>query len=309
MAIEPGFPFEQEEFPVTIRNTGDQNLRWWSDAEMIAEPDKGRNGEEDEAGYAYRFSRTPGGPDFNWERIENRNDAMQLETADDWISDEIEFGFDVPWYGKSYSSIRVCSNGWFTFDSDYDGVDAEHPQPPDESEPNSLLIVNGLDLNPEIAGEIWFYTDNDSQAVVSWLGVALVNDEEASSTFQAIINSNGLIEYNYGEMSGHEGDRVTIGFENPDGTLGANIDVEAENYLSEGMTIQLGTWYMFNNWIELEPRQGNLGNEEDEPLITLDATKTNQGAYEADCLFRFYDREAEPVAVVQNWKFADTWYG
>ncbi|MBT3232457.1 MAG: choice-of-anchor D domain-containing protein [Calditrichaeota bacterium] len=197
---------------------------------------EGHRGQPDEAGYFWVNRGENDGPGFNWINIENDENRWH-GIPDDWNSGEVELGFDFDWYGEVYNSMRFSSNGWITFDPNYEGnnnVNGNYhsfPQSPNEDDPNSLLLVNHRNFRPENQygrGEMYSWS-NGEMAVVSWVSWPqwlpdnMEEYPDNRSTFQAIISRDGWIKYQYGEQIGEYGDWSEIGYESPDGQMGASI--------------------------------------------------------------------------------------
>ena len=75
-------------------------------------PRRDRRSDPDDAGYFWVDSDEDDGPEYDWIDIANREGAERLQVQDNWISGVLELGFEFPWYGEWYPSVRVCSNGW-----------------------------------------------------------------------------------------------------------------------------------------------------------------------------------------------------
>ena len=56
-----------------------------------------------------------GGPSFTWNDISLTGTPITELNGDDQISNPIPLGFDVSFYGNTYDSVRVHTNGWMSF--------------------------------------------------------------------------------------------------------------------------------------------------------------------------------------------------
>ena len=255
-------------------------------------PARDRRGDPDDAGYFWVDQNEDDGPDFDWVDIANREGAQRLQLADDWNSGEIELGFEFPWYGEWYPSVRICSNGWFTFDPEQDGVFSNLPEFPSEDEPNNILAVDCFDMTPTNQSSMWFWSDGEGVAVISWLSMApRLAPVIADITMQAIlIAETGTVLYQYGDQRGLPANQVNIGYENQTGELGANI-------LFQQAVVQ-GTAYAisgpFTKWLLIEPDEGVIPAEDISSLdVTFLTEEMEAGTYEMRVSIELSDAEGE----------------
>lgn len=207
--------------------------------------------------------------------------------------------FDIRWYGEVYDAIRACSNGWVTLERQYEGTAAVLPRPPNAGEPNPLLLVNNLDLNPSAGGQMWFWTDRETQAVVSWINVPYRYNNNVRTSFQVILNENGFVKYQYGTQTNFNGSLSNIGYENHDGTVGASIIYREAERVHEGLAIEIvpaGEWV--RRWATLSPPGGVLSADSEQDVsIILDAGVLEAGQYDADLHIVSNDPQNEDVVV------------
>ena len=78
-------------------------------------------GGPDGGGYRWIDSDEPGGPVFSWNDISATGILVGPLTDDD-ASDPIDLNFDFPFYGQTFDSMRVVSNGFISFTSSVDGL-------------------------------------------------------------------------------------------------------------------------------------------------------------------------------------------
>ena len=69
-------------------------------------------------GFGYRFidSDEPGGPDFQWNDLSASGTRISSLTRDDEMSGPIPLGFLFEFYGHTFDSVRVSTNGFLSFD-------------------------------------------------------------------------------------------------------------------------------------------------------------------------------------------------
>jgi len=202
------------------------------------------------------YSNHDNKPIYNWiERndttIASSYNSINLGLSDDEVSKPQALGFNFQYYGTSFDSITVCSNGWASFLPCLNG---------DNMEPgcqtiahffnNSITFPIGpygmlapfyddLDDNgATVPLDVYFWTNNEDSAIVQWDNV--VNGETDGEdgdciadslgcdweTFQLIIKSDdspdndGEIIFQYKHIYDVDDHGSTIGIESPDKNMG-----------------------------------------------------------------------------------------
>jgi hypothetical protein len=214
-----------------------------------------RAGGPDAYGYKYKDSDEVGGPTFGWVDITGTGTALNL-TDDD--VEKVAVGFSFPFYGNTYDSIYVISNGYLGF-----GVtssDFSNDSIPNSSTPNNLIAIWWDDLNADSLPNIFYKYDSVNNVfIVSYVGVPNYNsttDTTGSLTFQAILYPNGNIKTQYLSMiPGNDSlTEATIGIENATGTTGLQV-VYNQAYMADSLAI-LYTAPIF--WLSTDLTSGTL---------------------------------------------------
>ncbi|RLC64716.1 MAG: hypothetical protein DRI01_02885, partial [Chloroflexi bacterium] len=293
IAIKAGtaLPKQLEEWN---RNTTE--LDW-----IVDGPRRDRRGGPDNFGYRWIDSDEDDGPNFNW--IDISRDGRRLDAEDDWNSGRIDLGWSFPWYGNNFSIIRICSNGWITFNPDCDMDDYDVRQPPTHVEPNNILLPNQFDLDPENGGAMYFWTNENDSAVVSWIDVPEFDADHnynVRSTFQVILGNNGTVVYQYGPQRNCDGSISNVGFESPDGSDGLSIIYRQANRIYNNLAIRI--WVEGEDedieWLSVEPTEGEIEPNNDLDLtVILNAEGLELGEYEANLHILSNDPDDRDVAV------------
>ena len=192
---------------------------------------------QDSFGYVWFDSDSPLGPEYNWVDITGTGETIEFPgNADNSNSGPLDLGFDFSFYGNTFSSINVCSNGWASF-SDSTSTNYYYLPIPYAGQPNNLLAAFWTDLNPALGGNVYFYTDNADTAIISWVDV-YDSWGEGIFTFQIQLIAPDMVNFQYASM-GPEGriDRATIGIENGDGTIGLQVSRQ-EIFTYGGKSVQ-----------------------------------------------------------------------
>jgi len=259
-----------------------------------AEVDRDARGGPDGAGYSWRTDAEADGPDYSW--VDITGIGQRLAGGDDWNSGPLALGFQFPYYDADWDTIRVISNGWLTFDPAYTGAGTLIARPVAAAAPNGTLLVNNYDQNTTLGGAIYFWTNRRNKAIVSWVDIAQYGNAANRATYQVIITSDGFIKYQYNSFANLNGANSNIGWESPNGQLGASISYLTANFLHNEMA--LGIANDWHDWIQWTPTEGTIeANASTEIALTLDAAGLNEGDYEADINFLSNDPATPSIAV------------
>ncbi|MBI5216969.1 MAG: choice-of-anchor D domain-containing protein [Ignavibacteriae bacterium] len=231
-------------------------------------------GGPDSTGYTWIDSDEPGGPQFSWMDIRGVGDTVTL--GDDVNRGPFPLGFDFTFYGNTFNSIRIVSNGFLTFTSTATGI--TNAAIPTTTEPNNLIAPfwDDLDLRSTNGGSVWKYFDAaNNRYIVQYDSVKKYGTTETSRfTFQVIVQANGQIVYQYKNMVGTL-NSATIGIENSTGTIGLQV-VFNNTYVHDNLAILFsppGVNGGGGTWLSINPTTGTvLINDSTQLAATFDAT-------------------------------------
>jgi hypothetical protein len=208
-----------------FRNTGDGVLQWTARVELEegALRSSGRATGGDGDGYTWIDSDEPECPPFNW--VETVDDGTAVDfVGNDTAAGPFELPFDFPYYGNLHGQMFISPNGWLSFTDSGDwwynagGF-------PGESAPLNAIAPWWDDLlsNEDLAGHCHFRETPDS-VVVAWTSIPHYNPGSFGGpfTFQVILESNGRITLQLGDMAEDDpdSDSGTIGLSGPDAQTG-----------------------------------------------------------------------------------------
>ncbi len=176
-------------------------------------------GGENSGGYSWIDNQGAGGPDFEW--TEPGADATNLELGDDETR-EVDFpeNFRFNFFGETYSSIFICSNGWVTFvptgDTTYEPTSAF----PDNAGPMGMLAPIYTDLNPSINNRqqpngVWVHMDGD-EFLVTWRAPFYGREDLGQVEAQLRLTQTDIINFNYRQIPGASGFTISAGLEATD---------------------------------------------------------------------------------------------
>jgi hypothetical protein len=254
---------------LTLANLGEGDLVWTASVEThslrlasIPEQKLGKDqrdqrqgspardaGGPDGFGYTWSDSNEPGGPGYDWVDISGVGTPGSY--GDDSNLGPFAIGFDFPFYGNLFSTLRVCSNGFLSFTSSSTAYTNQGI--PTAAEPNNLVAPFWDDLNPNNGGEIYTWQDPaNGRFIVQWDAVPRYSNANALQTFQAILHADGRILFQYHTVS--DATSATVGIENASGTDGLEVVANAA-YLESGLAIELG---LESSWVVLSPLGGTI---------------------------------------------------
>jgi len=252
---------------------------------------------QDSFGYYWFDSDSPLGPEFNWIDITETGEIVDFPgNPSNSNSGHIELGFDFMYYGNTFSSICICSNGWASF-TDSTSTSGYNRHIPHNSNPNNLLAAYWTWLNPELGGNIYYYTNNSDSAVISWIDVPDTY-QEGTFTFQILLIAPDTVVFQYDSL-GPDGpiDVASVGIENDAGTIGLEAYYN-EEFTAGGKAVQfyLGQPAGEFDWLMVDNDQGMIPpNELVDVVLTCSAGNHQEGSYWA--YIELYTNDPENVHV------------
>lgn len=148
----------------------------------------------------------------------NPNLGTDLALGDDASTAALALGFTFPFFGTSYTSVFVNSNGYATFTTASDFIRFNVTSATDLS---TVLdrIAEGLpriaalwnDLNPSTGGGVFFNALAD-RVLITWNAVPRFGAPETSNTFQITLFPSGVIQLTYGTIGPASTDPIFGGF-------------------------------------------------------------------------------------------------
>ncbi|MDP3572851.1 MAG: CARDB domain-containing protein [Archangium sp.] len=139
----------------------------------------------------------------------------------------VPLGFSFPYFGQSYTHVMLNSNGVLVLGTAATTVCATgcngNATFPSTATPNPALAAFWDDLDLRVSGSVRTLT-SPGQFAVEYVAVPRFVTPTSSVTFQIKLNASGTITFHYGSIVGAATTfSASAGFENPTGTLGANL--------------------------------------------------------------------------------------
>ncbi|HYE07346.1 MAG TPA: Ig-like domain-containing protein, partial [Planctomycetota bacterium] len=219
--------------PLSIGNLGNVDLDWSIAVEGLAD------------GYAISHSDEVGAPPHEW--LDIRDTGTPFDPMyDDTNRGPYPIGFTFPFYGDSFSTYRICSNGWLSFTSH--AYNYWTMPLPSLMAPENLIAFAWADLN-FTSGTAHRQSFAD-RLVVQFTDVPLYHHAAARLTCQAILRADGSITFAY-----HRVDRpqaFTVGVQDATMTHGATV-THASTLLHAGWSVHLRP---SAGWLSVAPQAG-----------------------------------------------------
>ena len=165
--------------------------------------------------------------------------GTQSVSGDDSLSGPLNIGFSFPYFGNSFTSFKVSTNGFITFRTDHSDSYYTNGYLPDTSNPDGVVAALWDDL--VVDGRVYYQTLGTApnrRLVVQWTGTRFYSNS-ATLNFEIVLHESGDISLRYETMSGTHanGDSATIGVEDYYGNEGHQYSRNS-GVLSSNMSIR-----------------------------------------------------------------------
>jgi len=194
-------------------------------------------------------------PTYNWREINNIGTNLNL--TDDSVIKDVDLGFDFTYFGESYNSVTISSNGWLSF------LPCSIPyfwnfSVPFPMGPSAMVAPFMDDLDDNEGTEpfnVYSYSDPQTKEfIVEWDNVANGETDDLCplecdrETFQVILTArddgNGDILFQYKDFNDVDvdGNFSTIGIESADQNFGIQyrfrgININQASDVEDGLAI------------------------------------------------------------------------
>jgi len=277
-------PDSMQDVPLLIHNLGEVDLDYTLNlVEVNSAKNSGLNpvvtsgaGGPDAFGYAWTDSDDPDGPVYDWVDISMIGSIAG--NGDDVTVGPFPLQFAFPLYGIGYNSIRLCTNGWMAFDQEPNEHTPINQRFPDPAIPNNVIAPFWDDLWAHNGG-LLYYRSEPTRFIVQWHNVFHkdIEGDGLPMTFQAILNEDGSIVYQYKEI--HDVGESTVGIEDALGEVGLLVSYNDPDYIHSEMAVRIEQVPLFY-WVTTDPLAGTvLPGESQEVVLHFDSTDLELGTY------------------------------
>jgi hypothetical protein len=269
---------------LTLTNSG--GLPLWFKVQIRMEEAEWMGGSE-LFGYTWTDNSRQPGLEFTWTDIENQGIQIGESGNDNEDYGFFDLSFSFPFYGNTFDSLRIASDGWLSFSHlipcyiDTFKCYINHILPWLWG-PYCLVAPFWDDFKLTDSSAIYFYSNSDS-AIISFLNIHRYTGG-GPYTFQIILTPDGEITFQY--LHVHDSlYSTTVGIQNQDGTMGLEVLCN-ETLLHDSLVIKIKP-----SWIKVDSTEGTILPEEDKTLnLTFDPLTYPKGIYHADLLIDGWDK-------------------
>ena len=277
--------------PLVVRLDDDFPVASKNESERAGRDQLDDFGGPDGFGYEWKDSNEPDGPTFGWFDIASLGTNVGLAFDDRCAA--VALPWNIRFYGATYDTLFVCSNG----NAQFTGPDTtwSNRPIPTSTTPNALLAVFWDDMNLETAGAIYYYYDvNNDRFIVQWDSVFKWTGS-GPFWFQIILEECGNILYQYETMSGLL-NSATVGIENPSGTDGLEVVYNAA-YLTSNLAVAFT--YPEAPWLSAISQTSGVLDGSECADITLDfnAVCLPAGTYDGTLILTSNDADENPLDI------------
>ncbi len=207
------------------------------------------HGGPDRTGYTWIDSDEPGGPVYQWNDIRSSGTLLSTVSGCDDCYQMQKLSFKFPFYGNSFDTMYVSSNGFITFGTSSSLI-TNYPLP-STSAPANLIDALHDDLDPSYGGDIYF-RDYGDRAVVQ-IDNVYPHSGSGVYTFQIILERSGNIYVYYNNLTGPL-TGSTVGIQNGTRDDGLTVVYNA-TYLKNALAVKFSPK---SNWLSVTPLSGTV---------------------------------------------------
>jgi hypothetical protein len=236
----------------------------------VGEPVTENKGGPDAFGYRWVDSDEPGGPAFDWVDITGVGTLLPV-TGDDATSAPVSLGISFPFYGSSFNTARICTNGFLSFtdaSTEYNNQGLPNP-----GAPANLVAPMWDDMDFGTTPRIYTYNDG-ARFIVSWIGVPHYQTG-GPYTFQALLYPTGEIRFQYLTLASPT-NSATAGVQNGTQSIGLTVAFNTP-YLKNNHTVRI---VPLQQWLTVTPTSGRIGAGQSQNLeVRFNALGLTGGNY------------------------------
>lgn len=235
-------------------------------------------GGPDGFGYGWIDSDEPGGPAFSWVDISTVGTLISTwtsGTADDG-SVIVPLPFTFSYYGTNYTQLKICTNGWVSFDIASTSNAYDNTPIVATAEPNNVLYGFWDDLDFRVTGTVYYYNDAaNNRFIIEWKDAPHYSSG-GPYTFEIIIYNDGRVFYQYQNITSPNNSN-TIGFENSTGTDGLQI-VFNNTYVHNNLAVKIEKGGL--PWVSETPTSGSVAPANNQNVsVDFNSTGLVAGSY------------------------------
>ena len=297
---------------LVITNTGEEgsllNYSITKSYPDVSSPFDVTGGGPDSYGYFWSDSDINNNIDYEW--IDISTDGIPVTfNSNDTGTENLNIGFDFPFYGETYTDFIINANGWIGFGEDSDAW--YNGNIPSTDAPRSAIFGFWDDLNPvndncnsSCTGNVYYHSSAE-RLVVTFDNVAhwaSEGFEDSFYTFQVVIYPSGEVDININSIIGNYS--ATVGMQNAYGTIALQVDEYNGSYFNDSMSFNFAIPFIPSDWLSILTISGLSGeldyNEYAVFTLEADASELIVGEYSADVLISTNSSSTEQISIILN---------
>jgi len=229
-------------------------------------------GGPDAFGYRWSDSDEPQGPVFQWAEIATPANQVSL-SGDEALSAALPVGFSFPLYGRRFTTLRVCTNGYLQFGAGSPAF--VNTGLPSTGAPRNLVAPFWDDLQFGTGQHRAYLRSDGTRCVITWQAVPRYNDPASEMTFQCILYPTGEVRFQYQRMTGNTSN-ATLGLQDSSRTIGLTVAFN-QPYVRDGLAVRI---VPLRQWISSAPASGFVPSGARDTLhLRLDAAGLGSATY------------------------------
>lgn len=174
----------------------------------------------------------------------SQSSPTSVTLTDDQLSGALPIGFSFVFYGNTYSSFYLSSNGFISFDPAAGAGCCTGQVLPNAAQPNNLIAFAWEDLNPNLGGNISYSTVGSSPnriLVVQYTNIQHYGSGNPVTSQVLLYEGSNYIEIHTTSMPS-DGGSHTMGIENAAGTQAVSVTNRNSS-----------SWSVTNDYVRFEP--------------------------------------------------------
>jgi hypothetical protein len=270
-------PDENKVENLILKNIGGIPLKFRTKINMFLDSSSGGT---DDFGYVWTDSDKKSDLDFSWVSLQGKDSVISQPEDDNRNYGPIPLGFSFPFYGDTFNSLYINTNGWIGFNHLKLGdINDSLPSP---KGPFNLIGIFWDDFIVTDSSRISIFSNPDS-FIVKYEKMARFAIG-GSYTFQGILTKEGKITFQYLSLTGQLNSN-TVGIQNQDASRSLPIAYN-QDYVTDSLRIDI-----IPSWIDIVPGADSILAEDSLKLsLIFDSKLLNTGIYRANLIIEGEDK-------------------
>jgi len=147
--------------------------------------------------------------------------VTDIAGSDDGLSSEISLGSNFDYFGTTYNSLKICTNGWITLNPSESSTAYSNTSIPNAGGPTAMIAPFWDDLEYNVSAGI-YYEDMGDHFIVMFDNYPRLGGTNNKNFEIKLFYATGIIEFHYDYMD-VTSDTPTVGVQNETQDVGVQI--------------------------------------------------------------------------------------